>query len=147
VSCNHLQKCLLWCYKLFPVQLQIYYDGILFHPTPRNTPRRPRRGVEEGVVNTTPRPLYPRERDPLPTGGHYTIIKSNTSQTAHNSSSEMRKTFCPRTPRKDTRIILEHSSGVPRGWGGWGVQPPRNSEVLTKLSRIPRSVENTSVTT
>jgi hypothetical protein len=30
--------------------------------------------------------------------------------------------------------------------GGWGVQPPRNSEVLTKLSRIPSSVENTSVT-
>jgi hypothetical protein len=32
--------------------------------------------------------------------------------------------------------------------GGLGVQPPvRNSEVLTKLSRIPSSVENTSVTT
>jgi hypothetical protein len=29
--------------------------------------------------------------------------------------------------------------------GVWGVQPPRNySEVLTKLSRIPSSVENTS---
>ena len=38
------------------------------------------------------------------------------------------------------------SSGVPRGV--WVVQtPPRNSEVLTKLSRIPSSVENTSVTT
>jgi hypothetical protein len=33
--------------------------------------------------------------------------------------------------------------------GGSGVQTPlpRNSEVLTKLSRIPSSVENTSVTT
>ena len=32
--------------------------------------------------------------------------------------------------------------------GGLGVfNPPRNSEVLTKLSRIPSSVENTSVTT
>jgi hypothetical protein len=33
--------------------------------------------------------------------------------------------------------------------GGLGVQPPppRNSEVFTKLSRIPSSVENTSVTT
>jgi hypothetical protein len=31
--------------------------------------------------------------------------------------------------------------------GVWGVQtPPRNSEVLTKLSRIPSFVENTSVT-
>jgi hypothetical protein len=32
--------------------------------------------------------------------------------------------------------------------GVWGVQPPlpRNSEVLTTLSRIPSSVENTSVT-
>jgi hypothetical protein len=38
-------------------------------------------------------------------------------------------------------------SGVPRGV--WGFQPPtpRNSEVLTKLSRIPSSVEKTSVTT
>jgi hypothetical protein len=36
------------------------------------------------------------------------------------------------------------------GGGVWGVQPsphPRNSEVLTKLSRIPSSVENTSITT
>jgi hypothetical protein len=29
--------------------------------------------------------------------------------------------------------------------GGGGVQPPGNSEVLTKLSRIPSSVEITSV--
>ena len=33
-----------------------------------------------------------------------------------------------------------------RGEGGVK-PPPRNSEVLTKLSRIPSSVENTSVTT
>jgi hypothetical protein len=31
--------------------------------------------------------------------------------------------------------------------GVWGVQTSRNSEVLTKPSRIPCSVENTSVTT
>jgi hypothetical protein len=31
--------------------------------------------------------------------------------------------------------------------GGVQTPPPRNSEVLTKLSRIPSSVENTSVTT
>jgi hypothetical protein len=42
-------------------------------------------------------------------------------------------------------------SGVPRG--GFGLfqfpppPPPRNSEVLTKLNRIPSSVENISVTT
>jgi hypothetical protein len=36
------------------------------------------------------------------------------------------------------------ASGVPRG--GYGVLTPWNSEVLTKLSRIPNSVENTSVT-
>jgi hypothetical protein len=35
-----------------------------------------------------------------------------------------------------------------RGGGGWGVQTPhRNSEVLIKLSRIPSSMENTSITT
>jgi hypothetical protein len=36
-------------------------------------------------------------------------------------------------------------SGVPNG--GLGVQTPRNSKVLPKLSRIPSSVEYTSVTT
>ena len=38
-------------------------------------------------------------------------------------------------------------SGVPRGGLGVFKPPPRNSEVLTKLSQIPSSVENTSVTT
>jgi galactokinase/mevalonate kinase-like predicted kinase len=36
------------------------------------------------------------------------------------------------------------------GGGGWVVQtapPLKKSEILTKLSRIPNSVENTSVTT
>jgi hypothetical protein len=37
------------------------------------------------------------------------------------------------------------SSGVPRG-GLRGSNPLRNSEVLTKLSRIPSSLQNTSVT-
>jgi hypothetical protein len=32
------------------------------------------------------------------------------------------------------------------GLGGSTPPPPRNSEILTKLSRIPSSVENTSVT-
>jgi hypothetical protein len=31
--------------------------------------------------------------------------------------------------------------------GGGGFRPPRNSEVLTKLRRIPSSVENSSLTT
>jgi hypothetical protein len=42
------------------------------------------------------------------------------------------------------------SSGVPRGkagFGGFNPPPPRNSEILPKLSRIPSSVEYTSVTT
>jgi hypothetical protein len=33
-----------------------------------------------------------------------------------------------------------------RGFGEFN-PPPRNSEVLTKLSRIPSSVENSSITT
>jgi hypothetical protein len=33
------------------------------------------------------------------------------------------------------------------GGNGLNPPPPRNSEVLTKLSRIPCSVENTSITT
>jgi hypothetical protein len=46
--------------------------------------------------------------------------------------------------RSNYALIL--SRGIPRGV--WGVQtPPPNSEVLTKLSRIPSSVENTSLTT
>jgi hypothetical protein len=39
-------------------------------------------------------------------------------------------------------------SGIPSGGVlGGSTPPPRNSEVLTRLSRIPSSVENTSVTT
>jgi hypothetical protein len=33
------------------------------------------------------------------------------------------------------------------GGGGGGVPTTQNSEVLTKLSKIPSSVENTSITT
>jgi hypothetical protein len=42
-----------------------------------------------------------------------------------------------------------HTAGQWRTEGGGGSHPPtpRNSEVLTKLSRIPSSVENTSITT
>jgi hypothetical protein len=48
---------------------------------------------------------------------------------------------------KNIRYQLPLHSGVPRGvvWGG-GSNPSRNSEVLTKLSRMPSSVENTSIT-
>jgi hypothetical protein len=47
-------------------------------------------------------------------------------------------------PTDDEQAVLETC----RGRGKFGVQtPPRNSEVLTKLSRIPSSVEKTSVTT
>jgi hypothetical protein len=53
----------------------------------------------------------------------------------------------PQLPLTLLTHLLAHS-GVPRGVGGLGFNPPpRNSEVLTKLSRIPSSVENTSVTT
>jgi hypothetical protein len=53
--------------------------------------------------------------------------------------SHLQGSSCPRKYREPV---------VYRG-GVWRVQPspPRNSEVLTKLSRIPSSVENTSVTT
>jgi hypothetical protein len=40
--------------------------------------------------------------------------------------------------------LITQASGIAGGKGG---KPPRNSEVLTKLSRIPSAVENTSVTT
>jgi hypothetical protein len=51
-----------------------------------------------------------------------------------------------------TEFSLGRLSGVPigGGFGGPTLPPPptpRNSQVLTKLSRIPSSVENTSVTT
>jgi hypothetical protein len=42
---------------------------------------------------------------------------------------------------------IQSTSGVPGGVGVQPPPPPRNSKVLTKLSRIPSSVENTSVTT
>jgi hypothetical protein len=60
---------------------------------------------------------------------------------------------CSLACQETTRIVWKqndhyrlHSSGVPRG--RLGVQPPSwNSKVLTKLNRIPSSMENTSVTT
>jgi len=65
-----------------PYNCRCVMMGIIF--SPYNTPWRPRRGVEVQlyssfnlgarwgwVVNTTPRPLYPWERDPIPTGGLY----------------------------------------------------------------------------
>jgi hypothetical protein len=54
---------------------------------------------------------------------------------------------CYRNKYKMTQTIIKHPPVAYRE-GGWGVQPPppRNSEVLTNLSRIPCSVENTSVT-
>jgi hypothetical protein len=52
----------------------------------------------------------------------------------------------------DLKLKLIHTDLVPvayRGEGVGGSNPPspRNSEVLTKLNRIPNFVENTSVTT
>jgi hypothetical protein len=54
-----------------------------------------------------------------------------------------------------TQKVLKCGAG--EGWKQWCAQrgvgagggglPPRNSEVLTELSRIPSSVENTSITT
>jgi hypothetical protein len=41
-------------------------------------------------------------------------------------------------------MTTSKACGVPKG--GLGGSPLRNFEVLTKLSRIPRSVENTYVT-
>jgi hypothetical protein len=43
--------------------------------------------------------------------------------------------------------IRATTNGVPRGGFGGSTPPPRNSKVLTKLSRIPSSVEITSLTT
>jgi hypothetical protein len=44
----------------------------------------------------------------------------------------------------NTHVVI---SGVPRGGLGGSTPPPRNSKFLTKLRRIPSSVENKSVTT
>jgi hypothetical protein len=51
--------------------------------------------------------------------------------------------FLPFSLHVQTNVIyLEGGNRVPRGvWGG--SNPLRNSEVVTKLSRIPSSVENT----
>jgi hypothetical protein len=51
------------------------------------------------------------------------------------------------TVRSESRCAQVHNSGVPREGELEGLTPLRNSEVLTKLSQIPSSVENTSVTT
>jgi hypothetical protein len=45
------------------------------------------------------------------------------------------------------QAVLCYGQWRTEGGGVGGSNPPRNSEVLTKLSRIPSSVENTSVTT
>jgi hypothetical protein len=46
------------------------------------------------------------------------------------------------------KITIVLTSGVPwKVWGALTPPHPRNSEVLTKLIRIPSSVENTSVKT
>jgi hypothetical protein len=52
----------------------------------------------------------------------------------------------PRNRWQDDVRIVGGDSGVPREGLG-GLKSPRNSEVLTKLSRIPSFVENKSVTT
>ena len=53
-------------------------------------------------------------------------------------------------PSDKLRCIRNYGRQWRTEGGGWGVQippTPRNSEVLTKLSRIPSSVENTSIRT
>jgi hypothetical protein len=51
-------------------------------------------------------------------------------------------------PLKHTSVgKFLRTSGTPRGREVWGLNlTPRNSEVLTKLGRIPYSLENTSIT-
>jgi hypothetical protein len=41
--------------------------------------------------------------------------------------------------------ICIHTVAYRRGEGGWGSNPSRNPEILTKMSRISSSVENTSM--
>jgi hypothetical protein len=58
--------------------------------------------------------------------------------------------FCHTSILNSTRTIsdkCDFDQWVPRGGGGSTPASTRNSEVLTKLSRIPSSMENTSVTT
>jgi hypothetical protein len=73
-------------------------------------------------------------------GGINTKQLSSLSMPKQNFSGDKLKDDC-----KEARY--QTISGVTRG-GGLGVsKPPKNSEVLTKLSRIFSSMENTSVTT
>jgi hypothetical protein len=80
-----------------------------------------------------------------------------TSQKCHYGYENSILVYRPISPQRFAFLILflyvrvrakpsVLCSGVPRErvWGS--SNPSRNSEVLTKLSRIPSSVENTSVT-
>jgi hypothetical protein len=70
----------------------------------------------------------------------------NSSDTIGNRSRELPVCSAVHQPLRHRVTRLNGTQW--RTEGGLGVQPsPRNSEVLTTLSRIPRSVENTSVTT
>ena len=58
--------------------------------------------------------------------------------------------WTPSHPASLRTPVILYTPVAYRGAGGFGgvqTPPSRNSEVLTKLNRIPSSVENTSVTT
>jgi hypothetical protein len=75
---------------------------------------------------------------------------TNTECERANKSSFTRP-VCFAASEAERLRLRYHSQWGTDGSGewGWGFKspPPRNSYVLTKLSRIPSSVENTSVTT
>jgi hypothetical protein len=55
--------------------------------------------------------------------------------------NEEEKFMCSMMHARCPQRLSQELSGIP---GGLGRSAPPNSEVLTKLSRIPSSVENTS---
>ena len=68
------------------------------------------------------------------TNSEYVILTSSPQQQQQCFSESASTLFCM------------YISGVPSWVGVFNPSPPRNSKVLTKLSRIPSFVENKSVT-
>jgi hypothetical protein len=92
--------------------------------------------------NTVPSPKASRYQCPGVEVGLYELYIVESIEEVHNNMH-----FTVEKKEDHLPFLDIDSSGVPRGV--WGVQTPpsRNSEALTKLSRIPSSVENTYVTT